>query len=119
ITPQAAFLTSNILEGNTDPSQNPIWAKVLELQNGPNGQRAPAALTTGTTHDTRDLATYGFLPPPATTNRPGIAVGVWMGNSDHSYPRATDAPISLTGPAPLWHAFVRDLTNNLPVTDFQ
>jgi membrane peptidoglycan carboxypeptidase len=120
ISPQAAFLTSNILEGNTDPSQNPIWAKVLELRNGPNGEHRPAAVKTGTTNDTRDLATYGYLAPPAAgSKRPGIAVGVWMGNSDHSFPRAKDAPISLTGPAPLWHAFVRDLTNNVPVTDFE
>jgi hypothetical protein len=41
-----------------------------------------------------------------------------MGNSDHSYPRAKDPPISLTAPAPLWHAFVRDLTDGDPVTDF-
>ena len=78
------------------------------------------AVKTGTTNDTRDLATYGYLPRPADSKQPAIAVGVWMGNSDHSYPRARgDPPISLTGPAPLWHAFVRDLTNDAPVSDFK
>jgi membrane peptidoglycan carboxypeptidase len=120
ISPGAAFLTANIIEGNTDPSQNPIWAKVLELNNGPDGQRRPAAVKTGTTNDTRDLATYGFLPPPPSgSDLPGIAVGIWMGNSDHSIPDAADPAISLTAPAPLWHAFVRDLTNYWPVTDFK
>jgi membrane peptidoglycan carboxypeptidase len=117
VSPGAAFLTANILEGKTDPAQNPIWSDVLELRNGPHGERRPAAVKTGTTNDTRDLATYGFLPPPEGKG-PGIAVGIWMGNSDHSYPRAKDPPISLTAPAPLWHAFVRDLTDGDPVTDF-
>jgi membrane peptidoglycan carboxypeptidase len=118
ISPGAAFLTANILEGNTDPDQNPIWSRVLELTNGPHGERRPAAVKTGTTNDTRDLATYGFLPRPDGKG-PGLAVGIWMCNSDHSYPRAKDPPISLTAPAPLWHAFVRDLTAGDPVTDFE
>ncbi len=119
VSPQAAFLTANIIEGNTDPKQNPIWSKVLEVTNGPDGQRRPIAVKTGTTNDTRDLATYGFLAPPASKSKPTLAVGVWMGNSDHSYPRAKDPVISLTGPAPLWHAFVRDYTNGQPVAEFQ
>ena len=119
ISPQAAFLVSDILAGNTDPKQNPIWGKVLALANGKGGKTRPAAAKTGTSNDARDLATYGFLAPPSDGSRPGLAVGVWMGNSDHSNPRAKDPAISLTAAAPLWHAFVRDYTNGWPVDQFK
>ncbi len=118
MSPQAAWLTTDILAGNTDPKQNPIWSKVVELKNGPKGSRRPAAVKTGTTNDTRDLATYGYVAPPEDPAAPAYAVGIWMGNSDHSQPRAAEAVISLQGPAPLWHAFVRDLTKGTPVAKF-
>jgi peptidoglycan glycosyltransferase len=118
ISPQAAYLVTNILEGNTDRSVNPIWGAVLHLE-GPNGRHRPAAAKTGTANDARDLATYGFLPPPKKgSKRPGLVVGVWMGNSDHSYPRSRKPAISLTAAAPLWHAFVRDYSRTWPVTQF-
>ena len=76
ISPQTAFLVSDILAGNTDPKQNPIWAEQLALRNGQGGTRRPAAVKTGTTNDARDLATYGFLPPhdgrPARPGRRGL-----------------------------------------------
>jgi membrane peptidoglycan carboxypeptidase len=117
ISPQAAFLTTDILNGNTEPSQNPIWSDVLELKNGPKHARRPAGVKTGTTNDTRDLATYGFTATNADGTAPAVAAGVWMGNSDHSQPHApaNEAVISLQGPAPLWHAFMRDYTNKKPV----
>ncbi|HET7028474.1 MAG TPA: transglycosylase domain-containing protein [Candidatus Limnocylindrales bacterium] len=120
LSPQAAFLVTDILDGNTDPRQNPIWSAVLELHNGPHASRRPAAVKTGTTNDTRDLATYGFLGRNEDASAPSIAVGVWMGNSDHSQPRApaNEAVISLQGPAPLWHAFVRDYSAKKPVGTF-
>ncbi|HEU4674017.1 MAG TPA: transglycosylase domain-containing protein [Candidatus Limnocylindrales bacterium] len=120
ISPQAAFLTTDILDGNTDPSQNPIWSSVLELKNGPKGVRRPTAVKTGTTNDTRDLATYGYTATNAKGTAPAIAAGVWMGNSDHSQPHApaNEAVISLQGPAPLWHAFMRDYTSGKPVGAF-
>ena len=118
VSPQAAFLMSDILAGNTDPSQNPIWAAKLALPNGPHGSRRPAAVKTGTANDARDLATYGFLRQPKAANDPGYAVGIWMGNSDHSMPRARPPATSLDAAAPLWHAFVRDLTRGEPVARF-
>jgi peptidoglycan glycosyltransferase len=120
ISPQAAFLTTDILNGNTDPKQNPIWSDVLELKNGPKSSRRPAAVKTGTTNDTRDLATYGFLGQNEDGTAPSIAVGVWMGNSDHSQPKApaNEAVISLQGPAPLWHSFVRDYSAKKAVGTF-
>jgi membrane peptidoglycan carboxypeptidase len=116
ISPQAAYLVTDILAGNTDPAQNDIWAEKLMLR-GPNGKRRPTAAKTGTTNDARDLGTYGFLAP--TKGGLGLVVGVWMGNSDHSYPRSRKPATSLTGAAPLWRAFMRDYTKDWAVTSFR
>ncbi|MFI5200658.1 MAG: hypothetical protein ACHQXL_09835, partial [Candidatus Limnocylindrales bacterium] len=118
VSPQAAFLVTDILAGNTDKKQNPIWSAKLALYNGPGGSRRPAAVKTGTASDARDLATYGFLAPGAGSY-PSLAVGIWMGNSDHSNPKTKDPAISLTAAAPLWPAFVRDYTAGWPITQFQ
>src|SRR6478752_3632048 len=117
ISPQAAFLVTDIIAGNTDKKQNPIWAAKLAVYNGKGGSRRPVAVKTGTANDARDLATYGFLAPGAG-DHPSLAVGLWMGNSDHSNPKSKEPAISLTAAAPLWHAFVRDYTNGWPVTSF-
>jgi membrane peptidoglycan carboxypeptidase len=120
ISAQSAYLVNNILSGNTDPRQNPIWSAVLQLKNGPGKSRRPAAAKTGTANDARDLATYGYLAPPKTgSDAPGLAVGIWMGNSDHSNPRSRKPAISLTAAAPLWHAFVDEYSKSWPVTNFQ
>jgi membrane peptidoglycan carboxypeptidase len=116
ISPQAAYQVTDILAGNTDPAQNDIWAAKLELK-APNGKRRPAAAKTGTTNDARDLGTYGYLAP--TKKGVGLVVGVWMGNSDHSYPRSRQPATSLTGAAPLWRAFMREYTKDWPATSFQ
>ena len=118
VSAQASFLVTDILKGNTDPRYNPIWAEKLELKNGPNDERRPAAAKTGTANDARDLATYGYLAPPEDPAAPAYAVGIWMGNSDHSTPASKKPATSLTAAAPLWRAFVRDLTAGQPVTDF-
>ncbi len=117
VSPQAAFLVTDILAGNTDKTQNPIWSAKLALFNGKGGARRPAAVKTGTSNEAADLATYGFLPPPKG-NQPALAVGIWMGNSDHSNPRSKQPATSLTAAAPLWHAFVADYTSGWPVTNF-
>lgn len=117
ISPAAAYLVTDILQGNTDPAQNDIWAAKLSLT-GPNGKkRRPTAAKTGTTNDARDLGTYGFLPP--TKDGQGLVVGVWLGNSDHSYPRSRKPATSLTAAAPLWRAFMRDYTRKWPITAFK
>jgi membrane peptidoglycan carboxypeptidase len=120
ISPQAAYITTNILMGNTQPRQNPIWAEKLELRNGPDGSHRPAAVKTGTANEARDLATYGYLAPPADPTAPALAVGIWMGNSDHSNPSPSSgkAATSLTAAAPLWRAYVRDVTEGTPNADF-
>ena len=118
VSSQAAWLVTDILVGNTDPGQNPIWAEKLRLTNGPDGEYRPAAVKTGTANDARDLATYGYLPVPEDPNLPSYAVGIWMGNSDHSMPRHEDPATSLTAAAPLWRAYVRDLTAGMPIGQF-
>ncbi len=116
IDPRAAYQVTEIIAGNTDPKQNPVWAKILRLGNGPGGSRRPAAAKTGTTNETLDYATYGFLAPPKDPKAPGIVVGVWMGNSDHSESRGPGREIiSLDGPARVWQAFMRDYTKSMPV----
>jgi membrane peptidoglycan carboxypeptidase len=115
VSPQAAFLTTDILAGNTDPAQNSWWAATLALHNGPGGSRRPAAAKTGTADNRRDFSTYGFLAPPADPSAPAIAVGVWMGNSDHSAPRTKVQATSLTTAGQVWHSFLRDYTAKWPV----
>jgi hypothetical protein len=41
-----------------------------------------------------------------------------MGNSDHSTPNSSKPATSLTGAAPLWRAFVRDVSAEMPIADF-
>jgi membrane peptidoglycan carboxypeptidase len=118
ISAEAAYLVTDILAGNTDPKQNPIWSAALEIRNGPHGEHRPIAVKTGTANDARDLATYGYLAPPADPKAPGLVVGIWMGNSDHSMPASRKPATSLTAAAPLWRAFVRDITAGTPVANF-
>jgi membrane peptidoglycan carboxypeptidase len=120
ISSQSAFLTTDILAGNTDPSQNRIWASVLELRNGLGGSRRPAAAKTGTADNRRDFSTYGFLPPPADPAARGLVLGDWMGNSAHSAPDDSRAHrISLSTAGQVWHSFMRDYTKAWPVASFK
>jgi membrane peptidoglycan carboxypeptidase len=118
VSPQAAFLVSDILAGETDMCQNPFWASILELRNGPGGKRRPAAVKTGTADNNMDFGAYGFLAPPKDKAAPGLAVGIWMGNSDHSAPRTNNPPTSLTAAGVVWHAFVREFSKKWPNADF-
>src|SRR5438093_3053532 len=118
VSPEAAYLVTDILAGNTDMSQNPFWASTLALRNGPGGKRRPAAVKTGTADNNMDFGAYGFLAPPKDKSAPGLAVGIWMGNSDHSAPRTNDPPTSLEAAGEVWHAFVREYSRKWPLADF-
>jgi membrane peptidoglycan carboxypeptidase len=118
VSPETAYLVTDILVGNTDGKQNPFWSRVLEVLNGPDDERRTMAVKTGTSNDARDLSTYGYLPP-AEEDGTGWSVGVWMGNSDFSRPQAKSPATSLTAAAPMWRAFVRELTNKTPITSFE
>jgi len=118
---QAAWQMANILEGNSDPFINTEWGPIFHQTNGPHGQVRPVALKTGTTNDVKDMSTYGLIPQqPKNSKYPSIAVGVWMGNSDHSSPAPGNAIVfSINGPGQVWHQFMNKFTNGWPVTDFQ
>jgi membrane peptidoglycan carboxypeptidase len=118
ISKQAAFLITDILAGNTDPRQNRWWSLTLGLS-GPDGKRRPAAAKTGTADNRRDFSTYGYLAPPEDPDAPALAVGVWMGNSDHSAPDTRVHATSLTAAGEVWHAFTREYSKEWPVADFK
>jgi len=119
LSEQSAFLVTDILAGNTDPNENIYWAETLAVRNGPDGERRPAAVKTGTTDNNMDFGAYGYLAPPKNDDAPAIAVGVWMGNSDNSVPRTSSPPTSLAASGEVWHSFVRDYTKKWPVADFK
>jgi membrane peptidoglycan carboxypeptidase len=119
ISKQSAYLMTDILAGNTDPRENPIWASTLALRNGPHGKRRPAAVKTGTADNNMDFGAYGYLAPPKDPDSVGLAVGIWMGNSDHSAPRTNALITSLATTGSVWHAFVAAYSRKWPVADFQ
>jgi len=115
LSPQTAFMMGDILQGNTDLKQNTVWARRLEIKNGPDGEHRWAAVKTGTANEIRDFGTYGFLAPPEDPTSVALVAGVWLGNSDHSAPNTAKSPTSLDGPGQIWRAFVRDYSAGWPV----
>ncbi|MDD5749725.1 MAG: PBP1A family penicillin-binding protein [Patescibacteria group bacterium] len=67
----------------------------------------PVAAKTGTTNDYRDAWTMGFVPQ--------IATGVWVGNNRTEMGRGADGSIVA---APIWQAFMREVTKDLAVEAF-
>jgi len=111
-TPQAAYVTTNILASNTDPVQNPWWGQ-YQILDGKTPR--PATLKTGTSDQVEDLFALGYVAPPADPKAPAIVTGVWAGNSDHT---AGHELLSLELAAPLWHAFMQSVTAGAPVASF-
>jgi membrane peptidoglycan carboxypeptidase len=114
ISPQAAYVITDILAGNTELKTNPFWGEWAIYDKG--GVRRPAAYKTGTTNDNRDVHAYGYLAPPKDPNAPGLVVGVWMGNSDNSPDTDT---LSLGSSAPLWSRILTDVSRGMPIVDFK
>ena len=122
VSPQAAYIVTDILAGNTDPAQNPVWG-TMHLTSA-TGRRRPAALKTGTNNDAKDLSAYGYIAPPTAGGRKqgeyALAMGVWMGNSDASpVGSAADPVFSLDTAGPLWQAVMNEVTRDWRVNDFQ
>jgi len=113
ISPQTAYIITDILKGNTEPKTNPFWGAWAIYD---KGVRRPAAHKTGTTSDNRDVHAYGFLAPPKDPKAPALAVGVWMGNSDNSPVKDT---LSLTSSAPLWSRILTDVSQGMPMADWK
>jgi membrane peptidoglycan carboxypeptidase len=112
VSAQAAYIITDILAGNTDTRVNPYWGK-WAITDG--NRRRPAAYKTGTTSDNRDVAAYGYLPPPKDKNAPALAVGVWMGNSDNT---PNDGKLSLDTSAPVWSAILSEASKGMPMASF-
>ncbi len=120
VSPQAAFIVTDILSGNTNARINPFWGK-FAVQ-GPD-RRRPATLKTGTNNDAKDLNAYGYIAPPTDADRAAgayaLAVGVWNGNSDNSLVSTAKAPLfSIDVSTYVWQGFLQEASANWPVEDF-
>jgi len=115
ISPQLAYLMTNVLSDNTDRIPEFYDCNVLQLYaksqqdcwNGNRGVIRPAAAKTGTTNDFRDNWTVGY-----TTD---YVMGVWAGNDDNS-PMIDVSGIS--GAAPIWHDSMLLAEQGHPIQDF-
>ena len=96
VSPQAAYIVTDILNGNTVRSVNPFWGKFAI--SGPDGRR-PATLKTGTNNDAKDLNAYGYIAPPTADGRDAgayaLVVGAWNGNSDNTRVSTAGRPAPL------------------------
>ena len=121
VDPRAAYIITDILKGNTNPSVNPYWG-VFKLTNT-QGQLRPATLKTGTNNDTNDLIAAGYIAPPDAAGRAAgeyaLAVVAWNGNSDNSPVSTVQHPLaSLDVPTYVWQGFLNDVTRTWPIQDF-
>ena len=121
-SPQAAFIVTDILAGNTNPKINPFWGKFALT--GPGGQRRPATLKTGTNNDAKDLNAYGFIAPPTTQGRAAgqyaLAAGAWNGNSDNTVVSTPDKPLfSIDVTTFVWQGFMQEATKSWTINDFK
>jgi membrane peptidoglycan carboxypeptidase len=114
VSPQAAYIMTDILASNTDPSQNAFWGR-RAIYDG--SRRRPATLKTGTSNDQIDLAAFGYLAPPKDPKAPALVVGAWMGNSDNSIP--PNGTVALESAATLWQAFLTQASKGMPIADFK
>jgi hypothetical protein len=91
---RVAYLISHILDD--DAARRPAMGSPNPMEQG-----FPVAAKTGTTNDFRDNWTVGYTP--------GLAVGVWTGNTDNS-PMVDIS--GLTGAAPLWGSYMEQIYSN-------
>jgi membrane peptidoglycan carboxypeptidase len=120
ISPQAAYIVTDILSGNTDVGINPFWGRFAI--DGPE-RRRPATLKTGTNNDAKDLNAYGYIAPPTAEGRSSgayaLAVGVWNGNSDNSLVSTAESPLfSIDVSTYVWQGFLQEVSATWPETDF-
>ncbi len=121
VSPQAAWIVTDILQENTVRAVNPYWG-VFQIRND-DGRYRPATLKTGTNNDAKDLNAYGYIAPPTEANRAkgeyALVVGVWNGNSDNT-PVSTPAHpvVSLDVPTYVWQGFLTEATATWPIARF-
>jgi membrane peptidoglycan carboxypeptidase len=98
---RVAYIITDILSDNN--ARIPAFGANSALNIG-----RPAAAKTGTTTDFRDNWVVGYTP--------NLVVGVWVGNADNT-PMVDVTGVS--GAAPVWNAFMRQVLNGQPELDFQ
>ena len=121
VSPQAAYIVTDILAGNTNRNVNPFWGKFAIR--GPDGRR-PATLKTGTNNDAKDLNAYGYIAPPTEDGRDqgayALAVGVWNGNSDNTVVSTARNPLfSIDVSTYVWQGFLNEASAKWPETNFE
>ncbi|MFL5626677.1 MAG: transglycosylase domain-containing protein [Ktedonobacteraceae bacterium] len=115
ISPQLAYMMTNVLSDNTSRIPEFFDCNVLQLYsnsqtacyNGNRGQVRPAAAKTGTTQNFRDNWTVGY-----TTD---YVMGVWAGNDDNT---PMNAVTGVMGAAPIWHDAMLVAEKGRPIRDF-
>ena len=100
VTPQTAYLISDILSDNSARAPTFGLHSPLRLDR-------PAAVKTGTTSDFRDNWTVGYTPD--------LAVGVWVGNADNSPMRNVSG---VDGAAPVWRDVMQSALKGMPRKEF-
>ncbi len=117
ISPQAAYIVTDILRENTVRGVNPFWGR-FQIRDE-NGDYRQATLKTGTNNDARDLNAYGYLAPPSEEGRAdgayALAVGVWNGNSDNT---PVGQVFSIDVSTYVWQGFLREATATWPLARF-
>jgi membrane peptidoglycan carboxypeptidase len=117
ISPQAAWIVTDILNGNTNPRVNPFWGKFALT--GPGGARRPATLKTGTNNDAKDLNAYGFVAPPTDEGRTAgayaLVAGAWNGNSDNT---PVGRVFSIDVSTFVWQGFMQEASRKWPIAPF-
>ena len=103
ISPEEAFIISNILSDNTARSDA---FGPNSLLNVPGRQ---IAVKTGTTNDKRDNWTIG--------GNPQRAVGVWVGNNDNS--PMLNVASGISGASPIWRRIIIESLNGLDPVGFK
>ncbi|MFL5694966.1 MAG: transglycosylase domain-containing protein [Ktedonobacteraceae bacterium] len=115
ISPQLAYMMTNVLSDNTSRIPEFFDCNVLQLYsnsqtacyNGNRGQVRPAAAKTGTTQNFRDNWTVGY-----TTD---YVMGVWAGNDDNT---PMDQVTGVMGAAPIWHDAMLVAESGHPIRNF-
>ena len=110
VSPQAAYIVTDILNGNTNPASTRSGAS--SRSGDPDGDRRPATLKTGTNNDAKDLNAYGYIAPPTEEGRAAgayaLAVGVWNGNSDNTPVSTPARPVfSIDVSTFVWQGFMQ------------
>jgi 1A family penicillin-binding protein len=99
--PKSIKALNGILSDNYNRTSAFGWRNSLVLSR-------PAAAKTGTTNQCRDAWTLGYTP--------NLVCGVWVGNNDN---HPMDQIAGALGAAPIWHDFMEEALEHMPVEKFK